>query len=50
MNSPLIKMLEKVADALTQDLREEMVFIGGCTTSLLLDPENHSFTFRVNGI
>lgn len=44
MNSPLIKMLEKVADALTQDLREEMVFIGGCTTSLLLDPENYSLT------
>ena len=46
MNSPLIKMLEKVADALTQDLREEMVFIGGCTTSLLLDPENHSLATR----
>ena len=46
MNSPLIKMLEKVADALTQDLREEMVFIGGCTTSLFLDPENHSLATR----
>ena len=26
MNSPLIIMLEKVANALTQDLRQEMVF------------------------
>ena len=46
MNSPLIIMLEKVANALTQDLRQEMVFIGGCTTSLLLDPENHSLATR----
>jgi hypothetical protein len=46
MNSPLIIMLEKVANALTQELRQEMVFIGGCTTSLFLDPENHSLASR----
>ncbi|EHU2434312.1 hypothetical protein A0165_RS19485 [Acinetobacter baumannii] len=41
MNSVLpaqLKMLEKVAEALSEEFLREMVFIGGCTTALLHKP------------
>jgi len=41
-----LKMLEKVAEALSDDFLQEMVFIGGCTTSLLMDEENYSLASR----
>jgi predicted nucleotidyltransferase len=34
-----IQMLEVVAQALGQDLRQEVAFVGGCTTALLLTDE-----------
>lgn len=35
----LLHMLETVADALGADLRERLVFVGGCTTALFItDP------------
>lgn len=39
MNNALtqIKMLEIVVSALSDNLIKDMVFIGGCTTSLFLD-------------
>jgi len=42
MNNALtqMKMLEQVVSALSEDLVNDLVFIGGCTTSLFLDPEN----------
>lgn len=35
----LLRMLEKVAEALGPDLREQLVFVGGCTTALLVTDE-----------
>lgn len=35
----LLKMLETVADALGSDLREKLVFVGGCTTALFITDE-----------
>lgn len=32
----LLKMLETVAEALGNDLREKLVFVGGCTTALFI--------------
>lgn len=32
----LLRMLEVVAEALGEDLRERMVFVGGCTTALFI--------------
>ena len=42
MNNALtqMKMLEQVVSALSEDLIKDLVFIGGCTTSLFLDQEN----------
>ena len=35
----LLEMLETVADALSDDLRDRLVFVGGCTTALFItDP------------
>lgn len=35
----LIRMIQRVAEALADDLREKMAFVGGCTTALhLTDP------------
>ena len=41
-----MKMLEKVVSALSDDLVKDLVFIGGCTTSLFLDQENLSLSTR----
>lgn len=41
-----LKMLEKVAEALSEEFLREMVFIGGCTTSLLVDEENYALASR----
>ena len=41
-----LKMLEKVAEALSEEFLREMVFIGGCTTSLLVDQENYALASR----
>lgn len=39
VHGDLLKMLEAVADALGDDLRERLVFVGGCTTALFItDP------------
>ena len=48
MNNALtqMKMLEKVVSALSDDLVKDLVFIGGCTTSLFLDQENLSLSTR----
>lgn len=48
MNNALtqIKMLEIVVNALSDDLIKDMVFIGGCTTSLFLDPDNLALVTR----
>jgi hypothetical protein len=48
MNNALtqMKMLEKVVSALSDDLIKDLVFIGGCTTSLFLDPENLHLSTR----
>ena len=48
MNNALtqMKMLEQVVSALSEDLIKDLVFIGGCTTSLFLDPENLSLSTR----
>lgn len=48
MNNALtqMKMLEQVVSALSEDLVNDLVFIGGCTTSLFLDPENLSLSTR----
>lgn len=35
----LLKMLETVAEALGNDLREKLVFVGGCTTALFITDE-----------
>jgi len=34
-----LKMLEKVADALGDELLPQVVFVGGCTTGLLITDE-----------
>lgn len=36
VRNQLLKMLETVAEALGEDLRERMVFVGGCTTALFI--------------
>jgi predicted nucleotidyltransferase len=41
-----LKMLEQVANALGEDIYSEIVFIGGCTTSLLLTDEFSSEQVR----
>jgi len=48
MNNALtqMKMLEQVVSALSEDLIKDLVFIGGCTTSLFLDQENLSLSTR----
>lgn len=48
MNNALtqIKMLEIVVNALSDNLIKDMVFIGGCTTSLFLDPDNLALVTR----
>lgn len=48
MNNALtqIKMLEIVVSALSDNLIKDMVFIGGCTTSLFLDPDNLALVTR----
>jgi predicted nucleotidyltransferase len=35
----LLEMLETVADALGDDLRQQMVFVGGCSTAVLITDE-----------
>lgn len=36
VRNQLLKMLETVAEALGEDLRERLVFVSGCTTALKL--------------
>lgn len=39
LQGQLLKMLETVADALGDDLRQQMVFVGGCSTAVLITDE-----------
>jgi len=42
----LLGMLETVAEALGADLRERLVFVGGCTTVLFITDELRLRTLR----